>query len=101
VPQPGRDRFDVPGRDPPTNDFFLNPLHMGTVWKASASAQNVFDSRDCAADEVEWTGTTVDSDSQLRAIAEVYASDDAQAKVRPGLRRAWDKVMNLDRFDLA
>jgi catalase-peroxidase len=88
-----------------TNDFFVNLLDMGTEWKASASAENVFDGRDRATDEVKWTATTVDlvfgSNSQLRAIAEVYASDDAQAKFVHDFVAAWVKVMNLDRFDLA
>ena len=87
-----------------TNDFFVNLLDMGTEWKASASAENVFDGRDRATGEVRWTATTVDlvfgSNSQLRAIAEVYASDDAQERFVRDFVAAWVKVMSLDRFDL-
>jgi catalase-peroxidase len=87
-----------------TNDFFVNLLDMGTEWKASASAEGVFDGRDRATDEVRWTATTVDllfgSNSQLRGIAEVYASDDGQERFVRDFVAAWDKVMNLDRFDL-
>jgi catalase-peroxidase len=88
-----------------TTDFFVNLLSMGTEWKASASAENVFDGRDRATDEVRWTATAVDlvfgSNSQLRAIAEVYGSADAQEKFVQDFVAAWVKVMNLDRFDLA
>ena len=88
-----------------TNDFFVNLLDMGTEWKASASAENVFDGRDRATDEVKWSATAVDllfgSNSQLRAIAEVYASADAQDKFIADFVAAWVKVMNLDRFDVA
>jgi catalase-peroxidase len=88
-----------------TNDFFVNLLDMGTEWKASASAEHVFDGRDRATDEVTWTATAVDlvfgSNSQLRAIAEVYASGDAQEKLVRDFVAAWVKVMNLDRFDVA
>jgi catalase-peroxidase len=88
-----------------TNDFFVNLLDMGTEWKASASAEHVFDGRDRATGEVTWTATAVDlvfgSNSQLRAIAEVYASGDAQEKLVRDFVAAWVKVMNLDRFDLA
>jgi catalase-peroxidase len=88
-----------------TNDFFVNLLDMGTEWKPSASTENVFDGRDRATKEAKWTATTVDlvfgSNSQLRGIAEVYASDDAQAKFVHDFVAAWVKVMNLDRFDLA
>jgi catalase-peroxidase len=87
-----------------TNDFFANLLDMGTEWKASASAESVFDGRDRATGEVRWTATTVDllfgANSQLRAIAEVYASDDGQEKLVHDFVAAWDHVMNLDRFDL-
>jgi len=87
-----------------TNDFFVNLLDMGTEWTASASAEDVFDGRDRATGEVRWTATTVDlvfgSNSQLRGIAEVYASDDAQAKFVHDFVAAWVKVMSLDRFDL-
>jgi catalase-peroxidase len=88
-----------------TNDFFVNLLDMGTEWKASASAENVYEGRDRLNGEVKWTGTAVDlvfgSNSQLRAISEVYACDDAKEKFVRDFVAAWDKVMNLDRFDLA
>ncbi|MFD7258232.1 catalase/peroxidase HPI [Streptomyces sp. NPDC059874] len=87
-----------------TNDFFVNLLDMGTEWKASTSTENVFEGRDRATDEVKWTATAVDlvfgSNSQLRALSEVYASDDAGEKFVRDFVAAWDKVMNLDRFDL-
>jgi catalase-peroxidase len=88
-----------------TNDFFVNLLDMSTTWKAVSAAEEVFEGRDRATGEVKWTGTRVDlvfgSNSQLRAIAEVYASDDAKEKFVGDFVAAWDKVMNLDRFDLA
>jgi catalase-peroxidase len=88
-----------------TNDFFVNLLDLGTEWKASASAENVYEGRDRATDEAKWTATAVDlvfgSNSQLRGIAEVYAADDAQEKFVRDFVAAWVKVMNLDRFDLA
>jgi catalase-peroxidase len=88
-----------------TNDFFVNLLDMGTEWKASASEENVFEGRDRSTGNVKWTATAVDlvfgSNSQLRALAEVYASDDAKEKFVRDFIAAWDKVMNLDRFDLA
>jgi len=88
-----------------TNGFFVNLLAAGTEWTASASAENVFDGRDLTTNEVKWSATAVDllfgSNSQLRAIAEVYASDDAKEKVVKDFIAAWIKVMNLDRFDLA
>ncbi|MFI8766556.1 catalase/peroxidase HPI [Streptomyces sp. NPDC053792] len=87
-----------------TNDFFVQLLDMGTEWKASTSDENVFEGRDRATGEVRWTATPVDlvfgSHSQLRAIAEVYASADAGEKFARDFAAAWDKVMNLDRFDL-
>jgi catalase-peroxidase len=87
-----------------TNDFFVNLLDMGTEWKATSEAEGVFEGRDRATDDVKWTGTRVDlvfgSNSQLRAIAEVYGSGDAQEKFVRDFVAAWDKVMNLDRFDL-
>ncbi|WP_405758589.1 catalase/peroxidase HPI [Streptomyces sp. NBC_00073] len=87
-----------------TNDFFVNLLDMGTEWKASSLAENVFEGRDHATGEVKWTATAVDlvfgSHSQLRALSEVYASDGAQERFVRDFVRAWDKVMNLDRFDL-
>jgi catalase-peroxidase len=86
-----------------TNDFFVNLLDMATEWKAT-SDPDVFEGRDRATGELKWTGTRVDlifgSNSQLRAIAEVYASDDAKEKFARDFVAAWDKVMNLDRFDV-
>jgi catalase-peroxidase len=88
-----------------TNDFFVNLLDMRTEWKASASIENVFEGQDRATGEVKWTATAADlvfgSNSQLRAICEVYACDDAKEKFVADFVAAWDKVMNLDRFDLA
>ncbi|WP_455718433.1 catalase/peroxidase HPI [Anaerosporobacter sp.] len=87
-----------------TNDFFVNLLDMGTVWKKTSEDENVFEGRDRATGELKWTGTRVDlifgSNSELRAIAEVYASDDAQEKFIQDFVSAWNKVMNADRFDL-
>ena len=87
-----------------TNDFFVNLLDMGTVWQASED-EEVFEGRDRATGELKWTGTRVDlvlgSNSQLRAVAEVYGSEDSQLKLVHDFVAAWDKVMNLDRFDLA
>ncbi|MFD9536361.1 catalase/peroxidase HPI [Streptomyces sp. NPDC060010] len=91
-------------REALTNDFFVNLLDMGTVWKASDSAENVFEGRDHATGEPKWTATAVDlvfgSHAQLRGIAEVYASKDAGEKFTRDFVAAWNKVMNLDRFDL-
>jgi catalase-peroxidase len=88
-----------------TNDFFTNLLDMGTVWNSVAGDDDAFEARDRASGEVTWTGSRVDlvfgSNSELRAVAEVYASDDAQAKFVHDFVAAWDKVMNLDRYDLA
>jgi catalase-peroxidase len=89
-----------------TNDFFVNLLDMGTEWQASASAEeNVYEGRDRATGEVRWTATAADlvfgSHSELRALAEVYAADDAKEKFARDFVAAWNKVMNLDRFDLA
>jgi catalase-peroxidase len=88
-----------------SNDFFVNLLDMRTEWSASASEENVYQGRDRATGEVKWTATAVDlvfgSNSQLRAIAEVYACDDSKEKFVRDFVTAWDKVMNLDRFDLA
>jgi catalase-peroxidase len=86
-----------------TNDFFVNLLDMSTEWKPSGSADHVYEGRDRTAGEVKWTATSVDlvfgSDSQLRALAEVYACDDAEEKFVRDFVAVWDKVMNLDRFD--
>ncbi len=88
-----------------TNDFFVNLLDMNTKWQPSADAEGVFEGRDRATGELKWTGTRVDlifgSNSELRGIAEVYASDDAKEKFVKDFVAAWNKVMNLDRFDLA
>ena len=88
-----------------TNDFFVNLLDMGTEWKAVSDAKDVFEGRDRKTGEVKWIGTRVDlvfgSNSQLRAIAEVYACDDSKEKFVKDFVAAWSKVMNLDRYDLA
>ncbi len=88
-----------------TNDFFVNLLDMGTEWKRVSSDDDVFEGRDRNTGELKWTGTRVDlvfgSNSQLRALAEVYGSSDAQEKFVRDFIAAWNKVMNLDRFDLA
>jgi catalase-peroxidase len=87
-----------------TNDYFVNLLDMGTTWQASSEAEGVFEGRDRATGELKWTGTRVDlifgSNSQLRATAEVYACDDSQQAFVHDFVAAWNKVMNLDRFDL-
>jgi catalase-peroxidase len=87
-----------------TNDFFVNLLDDGTEWKPSVSSENLFEGRDRVSGETKWTATAVDlvfgANSQLRAIAEVYASDDGNEKFVRDFVAAWDKVMNLDRFDL-
>ena len=91
-------------RETLTNDFFVNLLAPGTEWKASESAEDVFEIRDVATGELKWTATAVDlvfgSNSQLRAISEVYGSDDGQEKFVRDFVAAWVKVMELDRFDL-
>jgi catalase-peroxidase len=88
-----------------TNDFFVNLLDMSTEWKPSATSAGVYEGRDRATGKVRWTATRVDlvfgSNSELRALAEVYASDDARYKFVQDFVAAWNKVMNLDRFDLA
>ncbi len=88
-----------------TNDFFVNLLDMNTQWKPVSNGTDVFEGRDCRTGERKWTGTRVDlvfgSNSQLRALAEVYGSSDAQQKFVHDFVAAWNKVMNLDRFDLA
>ena len=88
-----------------TTDFFVNLLDMDTEWKGSAAGENLYEGRDRNTGKVKWTATAVDLafgwNSQLRAIAEVYASDDSKAKFVGDFVAAWDKVMNLDRFDLA
>ena len=87
-----------------TNDFFVNLLDLGTTWKESARAKDIFEGRDRKTGEVKWTGTRVDlifgSNSELRAIAEVYGCSDSKEKFVNDFVAAWNKVMNLDRFDL-
>ncbi|MFI9216727.1 catalase/peroxidase HPI [Streptomyces werraensis] len=87
-----------------TNDFFVNLLDLGITWKSTSEDQTAFEGRDAATGEVRWTGSRADlvfgSNSELRALAEVYASDDAKEKFVQDFVKAWDKVMNLDRFDL-
>jgi catalase-peroxidase len=86
-----------------TNDFFVNLLDMNTEWKATGLYD--YEGRDRVTGQVKWTGTAVDlvfgSNSQLRALSEVYAQDDSKEKFVRDFVAAWDKVMNLDRFDLA
>jgi catalase-peroxidase len=88
-----------------TNDFFVNLLDMNTEWKAASDAKDVFEGHDRKTGQLKWTGTRVDlvfgSNSELRALAEVYASSDAQAKFIQDFVAAWTKVMNLDRYDVA
>ncbi|HZQ85802.1 MAG TPA: catalase/peroxidase HPI [Acidimicrobiales bacterium] len=92
---------DTPGRL--TNDFFVNLLDMSTEWRASVTEENVFEGRDRKTGDVKWTGTAVDlvfgANSQLRALSEVYASDDAKEKFVRDFVAAWNKVMMLDRFE--
>src|SRR5207248_9427848 len=102
----GRSRHGVFTERPETltDDFFVNLLDMGSEWKASASEENVYEGRDRATGEVKWTGTAVDLvfgyNSQLRAVSEVYAQADSKEKFVRDFVAAWNKVMNLDRFDL-
>ena len=88
-----------------TNDFFVNLLDMGTTWQPTSGDANTFEGRDAATGELKWTGSRADlvfgSNSELRALAEVYASDDAKEKFVHDFVAAWNKVMNADRFDLA
>ncbi len=88
-----------------TNDYFVNLLDMGTTWKATSAAQDLFEGRDRKTGEVKWTGSRVDlifgSNSELRAIAEVYGCEDGREKFVHDFIAAWNKVMNADRFDLA
>jgi len=103
----GQSKHGVFTRQPEklTNDFFVNLLDMGTEWKATSDAKDVFEGRDRKTGEVKWTGTRADlifgSHSQLRALAEVYATADAKAKFARDFVVAWTKVMNADRFDIA
>jgi catalase-peroxidase len=88
-----------------TNDFFVNLLDMNTKWQKSATSEHVLEGCDRVTGELKWTGTIVDlvfgSNSQLRALAEVYACSDSQQTFVRDFVAAWNKVMNLDRFDLA
>jgi catalase-peroxidase len=88
-----------------TNDFFVNLLDMSTTWKATSEDEDVFEGHDRAKGKLKWTATRVDlifgSNSQLRALAEVYGCADSQEKFLHDFAAVWDKVMNLDRFDLA
>jgi len=88
-----------------TNDFFVNLLSPGNRWKASESEEHVYEIRDAVTDELKWTATAVDlifgSNSQLRSLAEVYASQNAHKKFTADFVAAWTKVMELDRFDVA
>ena len=103
----GRSEFGVFTSRPGTltNDFFVNLLDMNTEWQASSTSEDVFEGRDRRTGDPKWTGTRVDlvfgSNSELRALAEVYACDDSQQAFVRDFVAAWDKVMNLDRFDLA
>ncbi|RPJ05258.1 MAG: catalase-peroxidase 2, partial [Spirochaetaceae bacterium] len=103
----GQSRYGVFTKRPETltNDFFLNLLDMNTVWKPTEKDKDVFDGHDRATGELKWTATRVDlvfgSNSQLRALAEVYACDDSKDKFVRDFVAAWNKVMNADRFDLA
>jgi len=103
----GRSRHGVFTKRPGalTNDFFVNLLDMGTTWKPASPDAEVFEGRDRKTGELKWTGTRVDlvfgSNSQLRALAEVHASSDGQKRFVHDFVAAWDKVMNLDRFDRA
>jgi catalase-peroxidase len=87
-----------------TNDFFVNVLDPGTEWKTSESEENAYEGRDRATGEVKWTATAVDlvfgAHAQLRALSTLYAQDDSKEKFVRDFVKAWDKVMNLDRFDL-
>jgi catalase-peroxidase len=88
-----------------SNDFFVNLLDMGTAWKQAEGSTSVYGGRDRATGDLKWTGTRVDlvfgSNSQLRALAEVYASDDARGSFVGDFVKAWTKVMDADRFEIA
>ena len=88
-----------------TNDFFVNLLDMSTEWKPTSDDAEIFEGRDRATGEVKWTGTRFDlifgSNSQLRAVAEHYGCEDSKQQFVQDFVKAWDKVMNLDRFDIA
>ena len=88
-----------------SNDFFVNLLDMSTEWKKSPRCEHFYEGRECGGGEIKWTGSAADlvfgSNSQLRAIAEVYACEDGHDKFIADFVAAWDKVMNLDRFELS
>ena len=90
---------------PLTNDFFVNLLDLGTTWKATSEAEELFEGRDRVTGKVKWIGARADlifgSNSELRALAEVYGCNDSQEKFVQDFVAAWTKVMHLDRFDLA
>jgi catalase-peroxidase len=102
----GASRHGVFTKRPETlpNDFFVNLLDMGTIWKASGEGDDLFEGRDRVSGELKWTATRIDlvfgSNSQLRALAEVYGCQDSQEKFLHDFVAAWNKVMNLDRFDV-
>jgi catalase-peroxidase len=87
-----------------SNDYFLNLLDFGTTWKATSDAQDIFEGRDRKTGELKWTGTRIDlifgSNTELRAIAEVYACNDGKDKFVHDFIAAWNKVMNLGRYDI-
>ncbi|NND63642.1 MAG: catalase-peroxidase, partial [Flavobacteriaceae bacterium] len=91
-------------KDQLSNDFFVNLLDLNTKWKAVSEEENLFEGRDRVSGELKWTATRVDlifgSNTELRALAEVYATDDAKSRFVNDFAAAWTKVMNLDRFDL-
>jgi catalase-peroxidase len=103
----GKNKQGVLTHKPETlsNDFFVNLLDMRTSWKATSDAKDVYEARDAKTGRIEWTGSRVDlvigSNAQLRALAEVYASADAQEKFVHDFIAAWSKVMNLDRYDIS
>jgi catalase-peroxidase len=103
----GQSRHGVFTKQPETltNDFFVNLLDMGTIWKPTSEDEDIFEGRDRTSGELKWTATRVDlifgSNSQLRALAEVYGCDDSREKFLHDFIATWNKVMNLDRFDLA
>jgi catalase-peroxidase len=103
----GQSKFGVFTQKPEalTNDFFINLLDMRTAWKATSTANDTFEGRDRKTGEARWTATRADlifgSNAQLRALSEVYGSSDAHGKFVQDFVAAWNKVMNLDRFDLA
>jgi catalase-peroxidase len=102
----GKSQYGIFTRQPETlsNDFFVNLLDMNTTWKASSEDGDVVEGRDRQTGEFKWTGSRIDlifgSNSQLRALAEVYGSEDSQEKFVEDFVAAWNKVMNLDRFDI-